>query len=301
MTSTWAPSTLSHLDQWPVDNVAAAVRIEDGSWHTFGEVNHVFELASVTKLLAAVGMLVAVEEGAVELDRELTPPGNGVTVRHLLAHAGGVGFDSRELEKQPGSRRIYSSAGFDIIADEIAAEAQMPFSSYLEQAVFEPLRMTHSVLDGSAGHGARSTVSDLTAFVDEVLSPTILHPDTVAEALTVQFPGLDGVVPGYGMQRPADWGLGFEIFGRPRSKQGLWFGAVMPDDVVGHFGQAGTFLWLHRKTGRAAVVLTDRAFGEWAKPLWSDFNDALWRELEECAGSPELNPARITSQSHPGD
>lgn len=283
MTSTWTPSTLAQVDQWPVDTVAAAVRIDDGSWLTHGDADHVFDLASVTKLLAAVGILVAVEEGALELDEELTPPGHGATVRHLLAHAGGVGFASRELEKEPGQRRIYSSAGFDIIADAIAAEAEMPFRDYLAQAVFEPLGMESSVLDGSAGHGARSSVADLMAFVDEVLAPTILHPDTVAEALTVQFPGLDGVVPGYGMQRPADWGLGFEIFGHPDSKQGLWFGAAMPADVTGHFGQAGTFVWLHRRTGRAAIALTDRAFGDWAKPLWTDFNDALWRELAERA------------------
>jgi CubicO group peptidase (beta-lactamase class C family) len=281
--SSWTPSTLAQVSQWPVDTVAAAVRVDDGSWHTRGDSGRVFELASVTKLLAAVGMLVAVEEGAVELDQELTPPGGGATVRHLLAHAGGVGFDSRELEREPGQRRIYSSAGFDIIADAIAAEAEMPFSEYLDQAVFQPLGMTNSVLDGSAGHGARSSVDDLMAFVDEVLAPTILHPETVDEALTVQFPGLDGVVPGYGMQRPADWGLGFEIFGHPDSKQGLWFGASMPKDVAGHFGQAGTFVWLHRPTGRAAIALTDRAFGDWAKPLWTNFNDALWRELVEHA------------------
>lgn len=282
MTS-WKPSVLAQVDQWPVDTVAAAVRADDGSWHTHGDSGRVFELASVTKLLAAVGMLVAVEEGAVELDQELTPPGHGATVRHLLAHAGGVRFASRELEKEPGERRIYSSAGFEIIADAIAAEADMPFSEYLRQAVFEPLGMSDSVLDGSAGHGARSSVANLMVFVDEIFTPTFLHPGTVSEALTVQFPGLNGVVPGYGMQRPADWGLGFEIFGHPDSKQGLWFGASMPKDVAGHFGQAGTFLWLHRSTGRAAIALTDRAFGEWAKPLWTDFNDELWRELEEHA------------------
>ncbi|MDO5029733.1 MAG: serine hydrolase domain-containing protein [Corynebacterium sp.] len=283
MSSSWSPSTLAQVSDWPVDTVAAAVRADDGSWHTHGDSSRIFELASVTKLLAAVGMLVAVEEGAVELDQELTPPGGGATVRHLLAHAGGVGFDSRELEREPGKRRIYSSAGFDIIADAIAAEAEMPFSEYLDQAVFQPLGMASSVLDGSAGHGARSSVDDLMAFVDEVLAPTILHPESVDEAFTVQFPGLDGVVPGYGMQRPADWGLGFEIFGKPDSKQGLWFGASMPEDVAGHFGQAGTFVWLHRPTGRAAIALTDRAFGDWAKPLWTDFNDALWRELAEHA------------------
>ena len=30
----------------------------------------------------------------------------------------------------------------------------------------------------------------------------------------------------------------------------------------------------------AGVVLTDRAFGPWAKPLWSDFNQAVLAELD---------------------
>nr|WP_120492335.1 serine hydrolase domain-containing protein [Corynebacterium lactis] len=285
-----APKTLAQVDDWPVDNVCAAVRSGDGTWSVRGDAQRVFNLASVTKLLAAVGMLVAVEEGAIELDQELTPP--GATVRHLISHAGGVGFASREAERAPGERRIYSSAGFDIIADAIADAAEMDFAEYLRQAVFEPLGMASSVLQGSAGHGARSSVADLMRFVDEVLRPALLHPNTVADALTVQFPGLDGVVPGYGMQRPADWGLGFEIFTHPSSKQGLWFGNSMPDGVAGHFGQAGTFVWLHPGTGRAAVVLTDRDFGDWAKPLWSDFNDALWTELAELAER---------AKSHPGD
>ena len=38
-----------------------------------------------------------------------------------------------------------------------------------------------------------------------------VHGETHAEATTVQFPGLDGVLPGFGVQRPNDWGLGFEI------------------------------------------------------------------------------------------
>lgn len=282
MTALWTPSTLTQVDDWPVDHVAAAARMGDGTWTTHGEIDRVFDLASVTKLLAAVGILVAVEEGAIELDQQLLPPlsdGDGATVRHLLAHAGGVGFDSREPEREPGTRRVYSSAGFDIVADAVGQETEMPFADYLREAVFEPLGMDASALKGSAGHGARSSVRDLMAFVDEVFSPSLLHPDTVDEALTVQFPGLDGVVPGYGLQRPADWGLGFEVYGHPDSKQRLWFGSSMPADVVGHFGQAGTFLWLHRPTGRAAIALTDRPFGDWAKPLWADFNSELWQEL----------------------
>lgn len=270
---------LSSVDQWPVKTVCAAARTLDGRWFSHGDTEHVFGLASVTKLLSAHAILVAVEEGIFDLDTELTPP--GATVRHLLSHAGGVGFASREPEKAPGERRIYSSAGFDIIADAIAAETGMSFTTYLREATFAPLGMENSVLHGSAGHGGEGSVADLMRFVDEILNPTVLHPDTVAEATTVQFPGLNGVVPGYGMQRPADWGLGFQIYAHPQSRGGLWFGESMPDDVVGHFGQAGTFVWLHRGTGLAGIALTDRPFGDWAKPLWTEFNDALWRKLSE--------------------
>ncbi|MFO6505397.1 serine hydrolase domain-containing protein [Corynebacterium freneyi] len=271
-------TSLAAVDEWPVKSVCAAARGADGNWVVHGDASRVYGLASVTKLLSAHAMLVAVEEGVFDLDDELGPPGS--TVRHLLSHASGVGFASPKPEREPGERRLYSSAGFDIIADRIADEAGMSFAAYLREATFQPLGMDSSALHGSAGHAAEGSVADLMNFADEILAPAVLHPDTVAEALTVQFPGLNGVVPGYGAQKPADWGLGFEIFSRPESRQGLWFGESMPGDVAGHFGQAGTFLWLHAPTGRACVVLTDRPFGDWAKPLWADFNDELWSVFE---------------------
>lgn len=272
-------SSLAAVDEWPVKSVCAAARGADGKWVVHGDASRVYGLASVTKLLSAHAMLVAVEEGVFDLDDELGPPGS--TVRHLLSHASGVGFASPKPEREPGERRLYSSAGFDIIADRIADEAGMSFAAYLREATFEPLGMESSALHGSAGHGGEGSTADLMKFADEILDPAVLHPATVDEALTVQFPGLNGIVPGYGMQKPADWGLGFEIFSHPESRGGLWFGESMPGDVAGHFGQAGTFLWVHAPTGRACVVLTDRPFGEWAKPLWTDFNDELWSVFED--------------------
>ncbi|MDO5731839.1 serine hydrolase domain-containing protein [Corynebacterium sphenisci] len=271
---------LAEVDGWPADHAVAAVRGADGEWAVHGDPDRRYGLASVTKLLSAHAFLIAVEEGVFDLDEACGPP--GATVRHLLAHASGVGFASREPERAPGERRIYSSAGFDILADAVAAETGMAFPHYLREATFAPLGMTGAALHGSAGHGGEATAAGLMRFADEILEPALLHPGTVAEALTVQFPGLDGVVPGYGPQRPADWGLGFQIHGRPESRRGLWFGASMPADVAGHFGQAGTFLWLHAPTGRACVVLTDRPFGDWAKPRWTEWNDRLWAALGEA-------------------
>ena len=193
-------SVLSSVDDWPVDTACAAVRDADGEWVVHGDLSRVYGLASVTKLLSAHAMLVAVEEGIVDLDDELSPP--GATVRHLLSHAGGVGFASPKPEKEPGERRIYSWAGFDIIADHIHDESGMQFSNYLREATFEPLGMDSSALHGSSGHGGEGSVGDLMRFADEIIEPRVLHPQTVAEALTVQFPGLDGVVPGYGPHAP---------------------------------------------------------------------------------------------------
>ncbi len=267
-------SALEKVTKWPVDNAAAAL-IADGEVSTVGDADRVYELASVTKLLAAYGVLLAVEEGVFELDSALGPEGS--TVRHLLAHASGMAFDSRESQKDVGERRIYSSAGFEWLAETVAEETGIPFAEYLAQGVFAPLGMESTELYGSAGHEARSTVADMTAFAKELLDPTLLHETTVAEAFTVQFPELEGVVPGFGPQKPNEWGLGFEIRG---TKDPHWTGQSMPAELVGHFGVAGTYLWAVPGTGRAMVALTDRDFGNWAKPLWAETNDEIWQELE---------------------
>lgn len=263
-------AALHAIDDWPVDNAAAAVVTADAAATFRGDAARVFELASVTKLLAAVGVLLAVEEGAVELD---TPAGpQGATVRHLLAHASGLAFAEDRARAQPGERRIYSSAGFESLAELVAHETGMPFADYLDEGVFAPLGMRDTRLWGPAGHGARSTVADLARFAAELQAPTLLAPETLREATTVQFPGLDGVLPGYGMQRPNDWGLGFEL---RADKDPHWTGAGNSPRTFGHFGQAGTLLWVDPDARIALVALTDRAFGAWAKPLWPALADAV--------------------------
>ena len=85
------------------------------------------------------------------------------------------------------------------------------------------------------------------------------------------FPGIDGFVPGYGKHKPNDWGLGFEIRSH---KSPHWTGTRNSPSTFGHFGQSGTYLWVDPELAAACVVLTDRPFGAWAKPLWTEFNDA---------------------------
>ena len=265
-------SLREHLDQWPVDNVAAQVLRGGEVVDSVGDTSRRYPVASVTKLVVAYGVMLAVEEGAVELDQAAGPEGS--TLRHLLTHASGVGFDSREPQKPVGERRIYSSAGYEWAAEIVGAAAEMDFADYLREGVLEPLGLGDTALEGSAGHGLVSTVDDLAAFAREVLNPQLLDPSTAEEMRTVRYPELRGIVPGYGMQKPCPWGLGFELRG---SKDPHWTGKNMPEETAGHFGMSGTYLWVAGE--HAMVALTDRDFGDWAKPLWAETNAAIYAEL----------------------
>lgn len=124
------------IGSWPVGTAAAAVVGRDGTvLGAHGPTGHGFRLASVSKPLTAYAALVAVEEGAVELDQPAGPEGS--TVRHLLAHTSGLAFDEHRSMAAPGVRRLYSNAGFEVLADTVSKAAGMPFEEYLRQAVLD--------------------------------------------------------------------------------------------------------------------------------------------------------------------
>src|SRR5947199_194599 len=144
------------VSEWPAEHVAVAVVAADGtSLGTEGPQDREFRLASVTKLLSAYAVLIAVEEGGVEWDQPAGPP----------------------------------------------------------------------------GAGAIATCADLARFAAELQRPRLVAEQTLHEATReTAFPGLDGVLPGFGRQRPNDWGLGFEIRG---SKSPHWTGAHSSPETFG--------------------------------------------------------------------
>ncbi len=269
-------SALGAIEAWPVRHAATVVvgRTHDDrqprQLGAHGDLDRTFALASVTKLLTAYATLVAIEEEIVDLDAPVADV-PGATLRHLLAHASGIGPDGRRLA-DPGTRRIYSNAGFDVVASMVADAAEMPFSRYATEAVLQPLAMTATSLDGSPASDAASTAADLARFAAELLDPQLVAPATLTTATTVAFPGLDGVLPGYGKQQPNDWGLGFELRDH---KSPHWTGARNSPRTFGHFGQSGTFLWVDRDADIALVCLTDRDFGNWALDRWPELADAV--------------------------
>ena len=268
---------LHQIDAWGAEHAGAAVVRPREVVAVRGDESHVFRWASVTKPATALATLVAVEEGVVDLDEPAGPPES--TVRHLLAHASGLPFGDGPPIAPVGKRRIYSNQGFERLADHVAGRAEMPFERYLAEAVFQPLGMT-AELRGSAGADVWGTLPDATALARELLAPTLVAPETLAEATTVAFPGLVGVLPDYGRFDPMDWGLGFEL---KDGKEGHWSGTLTSPRTFGHFGGSGTFLWVDPDAELALVVLTDREFGEWAKAAWPLLSDAVFSEGSRAA------------------
>jgi CubicO group peptidase (beta-lactamase class C family) len=236
---------------------------------TYGDAAARFGWASVSKLATAVAMLVAAEEGIVDLDEPAGPPGS--TFRHLLAHASGLPFDPGPPISQPGRRRIYSNYGFEVAAAFVEEGAEMPFAAYFTH-VWAGAGLE---LAGSAGSGVSGTARGLVSLARELQRPARIADETLDEARTVQFPGLDGVVPGFGRQTPNDWGLGFEL---RDGKSPHWTGAHNSPATFGHFGRSGTFLWVDPEAGVALGVLTDTPFGDWAKDAWPRLSDAVLDE-----------------------
>ena len=264
---------LRAVDDWGARTAAAGVVRTGGDAQTHGPQSAPFRWASVTKLLTGLAILVAVEEGTVELDEPAGPPGS--TLRHLLAHASGLPPDAGPPLTVPGRRRIYSNAGIEAAAELVAAGAGIPFAEYFADAVVGPLGLAGELVSSPAW-GYRGPLDDLLKLAGELLAPTLVAKETLAEATTVQFAGLEGVLPSWGRMTPNDWGLTFEL---RDDKSPHWTGARNSPRTFGHFGASGTFIWVDPDAGVACGVLTDREFGDWAKDAWPHFNDAVLAEL----------------------
>jgi CubicO group peptidase (beta-lactamase class C family) len=258
---------LRQVEDWPPETVAVGALRDGRVVGTHGPREQVFRWASVTKLVTAVAVLVAAEEGVVDLDEPAGPPGS--TVRHLLAHASGLSFDAGPPIARPGQRRIYSNAGFEALAEHLEAAAEMPFAQYLAEAVLEPLGLA-AELRGSAAHALHGTLDDLLRFAAELHRPTLIAPETLAEATSVQFPGLVGVLPDIGRMDPNDWGLGYELLD---AKSPHWTGTRNSPRTFGHFGGSGSFLWVDPEPGLALASLSDLEFGPWALEAWPRLSD----------------------------
>lgn len=269
-TGTDMANALGSIEGWDAGFSAAVVSTGEGILAAHGDTHQVVPVASLTKLVTAWAVLIAIEEGAMSLSDPLGPP--GATVAHLLCHAGGWDFDTHTVLARPATKRIYSNTGYEALAAYLESATSIPFAVYLAEGVLTPLGMARSELRGSAAKDLHSTAADMSRFVAEMRDPRLIDSSTAATARRVQFPGLAGVLPGWGRQDPCDWGYGPELRG---TKSPHWTGGTAPPDTLGHFGGSGCMLWLEPGSGLGCVALSDRPFGEWSVRLWPAFSDRV--------------------------
>lgn len=271
--------TFAH--SWGVSNTHGHSHIEGTP--AAGAPNTIYPFASVTKLITSYAILIAVERKMIRLDEPAeiylsTPPKGteNATLRHFLAHASGVPFEEGETLAPAGTRRIYSNRGIELAGEASAHACGTSIQEWIEESVLIPLGMSSTLVEGSPAHSGSGSLEDLLIFGRELLRPRLISEKLLREAVSVQFPGLTGILPGFGRQQPNDWGLGFELRG---SKQPHWLSPLFPAETFGHFGQAGSFLWVDRARGRCGAFLGEKPFSQEHREKWPTLS-AYMREVE---------------------
>lgn len=264
---------LALVDGWDVPAAGVVAVGRDGTLGAHGTTAAVLPVASVSKPLTAAAVLAEVALGRLDLDEPVGPTAaQGATLRHLLAHTAGLGFERDERTMEPGRRRVYSNWGYEVAAEHAAARAGRAFDELLREHVTGPLGMAATSLDGSPAWGVSSTAADLARFAGALLAPGALPTDVHTLLTTPTFDELDGVLPGFGRQRPNGWTLGLEV---RDTKDPHWSGGRMSPRAVGHFGRSGSLVWADPDAGVALATLSGLDFGDWARPAWPALNDAV--------------------------
>jgi CubicO group peptidase (beta-lactamase class C family) len=134
------------------------------------DTNTLFDLASVTKVVATTTLAMIMEEaGQLDLDRTVTsylpefnsPEKTGITVRQLLTHNSGLEaggntsgasgreaylrvINARPLEYQPGTRTIYSDWSMILLQLVMERISGKTLDVLAAERIFRPLGMTNT-------------------------------------------------------------------------------------------------------------------------------------------------------------
>lgn len=139
----------------------------------------VFHVASVSKQITVLALLLLQEEGKINIDHDVrtylpdlisfTEP---VTVRQMMNNISGIRDQwlaliyhgvriddtitqrdlkaiiakQKKLNFPPGSKYLYSNSNFTLIAEIVERISGQSFASFVEQRIFKPLGMSHTVI-----------------------------------------------------------------------------------------------------------------------------------------------------------
>ncbi len=283
----------------------------------------VFDLASLTKVVAtATSVMTLVEDGKVRLQDRVAKhvpefvSGGGardqVTIEELLTHRAGLAADDpmalyvgtpqeiferkyrQPLASAPGSRFVYSDAGYEVLGEVVRKVSGVPLDEYAAKHVFEPLGMKDTrflPLSPSSPSKKSSSFSSLSLPLSRI-APTeringeirrgAVHDprayalggvaghaglfstaDDLALFCAAMLKGGGGVLSPAGvasMTRPRFYGdeslrgLGWDVGTGFSSNRGDLF----PLGSFGHTGWTGTSIWLDPATDTFVILLTNR-------------------------------------------
>lgn len=254
-----------------------------------------FRIGSVSKPITAVGLMLLVEQGKLDLDADIHKyvtdfPDKGavITTRELAGHLAGIRhykgaefllnkpyptvraslriFEDDPLLSKPGEKYFYSSYGYNLISAVMEPAAKEDFLSYMERAVFAPLKLTNTCADRAgavmaertkfyvakagggfndappvdnsykwASGGFLSTPSDLVRFGEALLQPGFLKQESLTAMFTAQ-KTTDG--------KPTTYGIGWEVH-HDREGRRVWMhtgGSVGGTSVLMLYPDSGTAL-----------------------------------------------------------
>jgi len=137
----------------------------------------IFHIASISKQFTTFAIALLASEGALGLDDdirlhlpEVPDLGAPVTIRHLIHHTSGIRDQwellamagwrlddvitrehilglmraQRELNFPPGSEHLYSNMGYSLLAEIVERASGIPFVTFAERRIFEPLGMSNT-------------------------------------------------------------------------------------------------------------------------------------------------------------
>lgn len=135
----------------------------------------IFRIASISKPIAAIALLKAVEEGLINLDSSLynyvpyfPRKEYDITIKQLGTHTSGIrGYKGSEFKNnkslniregvaffeadtllfKPGTNNTYTSYNWNLISLAIQEEARLPFEDFVKLRVLKPFKMEKTVAD----------------------------------------------------------------------------------------------------------------------------------------------------------
>ena len=159
--------SIAIVDQGRVVKIAG-YGLADVARQTPATPDTVYKIASVSKQFIATAVLLLAQDGALSVDDPVSKhlPGTpaswqGITIRHLLTHTGGIVRESpafRPMENRPdmalieaayavptrfapGAKWEYCNVGYIALAEIVTRVSGRPWPAFLQARVFGPLDM----------------------------------------------------------------------------------------------------------------------------------------------------------------